>query len=397
MDSEKLRIMFLASHLTNSSGGTKFIFLLAKELSKKHHLTLFLQKTPTFFKNELEDANIDIKIISDCSTGDLKFWLTFPNQIKKQIKYLKNESQKYDVAISIIFPMNILANSINLPHVQHCFQPFAFFWDSILISKLPISQRIFLKIMKKLYGKLDIMYTKKSNIISTPTQEVSNYVKEFYGKDSVPTSAGVDLIFKPSFNSTLKKKYLEQKILIHSTDWTFTKNTNWLIDQFIEISKKIKNIKLLITEIKNSGSERDLAIQKIKKYNLNIELCGFIPESLLPDYYSIADLGIYTGVAFKNSAASLWVLECMACETPVLRTNNTNSEIEHGKTGYLFDIDNPQEFQKYIITLLENDDLRNKFGKSAREFILNHRTWEQIAKLFAENCFYAIDDYKSKF
>jgi len=242
MTPKKLRIMFLASHLTNSSGGTKFVFLLAKELSKKHELTLFLQKPPTFFKNELEDANINVKVLSNCSTGDLKFWLTFSSQIKSQIKYLKNESKKFDVVISIIFPMNIIANSINLPHVQHCFQPFAFFWDPILISKLPLSQRIFLGIMKILYGKLDIEYTKKSNIISTPTQEVSNYIKEFYGKDSVPTSAGVDSIFKPTPNQILEKKYLGQKILIHSTDWTFTKNTNWLIDQFIEIHKKIKKI-----------------------------------------------------------------------------------------------------------------------------------------------------------
>lgn len=393
MISKKLRIMFLASHLTNSSGGTKFVFLLAKELSKNHDLTLFLQKPPTFFKKELEDAGINVKVLSDCSTGDLKFWLTFSNQIKNQIKYMKNESNFFDVVISVIFPMNIIANSINLPHVQHCFQPFAFFWDPMLISKLPLSQRIFLGIMKILYGKLDIEYTKKSNIISTPTKEVSNYIKEFYGKDSVPTSAGVDSTFKPTSNQILEKKYQGKKILIHSTDWTFTKNTNWLIDQLIEINKKIKNIKLIITEVKNSGPERDLAIQKIKKYNLDVELCGLIPESLLPSYYSLADLGIYPGVAFKNSAASLWVLECMACATPVIRTNNTNSEIEHGKTGYLFDVNNTREFQNYVITLLQNDELRTEFGKSAREFILNHRTWEQIAKLFEENCHHAIENY----
>jgi len=82
----------------------------------------------------------------------------------------------------------------------------------------------------------------------------------------------------------------------------------------------------------------------------------------------------------------------MACGTPVLRTNNTSSEIEHGKTGYLFDIDKPQEFQNYVITLLQDDKLRTEFGESAREFILNHRTWEQIAKLFEENCFRAIDN-----
>lgn len=380
--------------MTNSSGGTKFIFLLAKELSEKYNVTLCLQKPPTFFSKELNDSKIDVEVLSDCSTGDKKFWLTFNHQIKKQINYLKNHPKNFDVVISMIFPMNIIANSINLPHLQHCFQPFAFFWDPILISKLPIHQRIFLHIMKKFFGTLDIKYTKKSNVISTPTQEVSDYVKFFYGVNSIPTSAGVDSIFKPVFENELKKKYENKRILIHSTDWTFTKNTNWLIDQFIQIQKEFDNVVLLITEVHQFGSERDLAIQKIKKYNLNVELCGLIPESLLPSYYSIADVGVYPGVAYNNSAASLWVLECMACGTPVLRTNNTNSEVEHGKSGYLFDIENPKEFQNYMIELLQTKELRDKFGINARNFILKNRTWEQIGKLFEKNCLRAIELYK---
>ncbi len=301
----------------------------------------------------------------------------------------------FDVVVSIIFPMNILGNSINLPHLQHCFQPFGYFWDTILIKKLPVTQRFFLFVMKKLYGKLDIEYTKKSDIVSTPTKEVSDYVKEFYGKESIPVSAGVDSIFKPTIDHELVQKYKNCKIIIHSTDWTFTKNTNWLINQFQEISKQIKNIKLLITEVKSTGSERDLALQKIKKYNLDIELCGLVPEKLLPSYYSIADVGVYSGVAFKNSAASLWVLECMACGTPVVRTNNTNSEVTHGESGFLFDIKKPLDFQNYVIKLLNDDKLRDKFGQNATEFISNHRSWTQIANLFEENCRHAIQLHKS--
>jgi glycosyltransferase involved in cell wall biosynthesis len=381
--------------MTNSSGGTKFIFNLVNELSKYHNVVLYLQKPPTVFNEEFKRSGIKVISMSNCSTGDLKFWLRFSSQINKQKLFLKKEAVMFDVVISMIFPMNILGNSINLPHLQHCFQPFGYFWDRILIKKLPIFQRIFLFIMRKLYGKLDILYTQKSDLISTPTKEVSDYVKEFYGKDSIPVSAGVDSIFKPTIDEELAEKYKNNKILIHSTDWTFTKNTNWLIDQFLEISKQIKNIKLLITEVKSAGSERDLALEKIKKYDLDVDLCGLIPEKLLPSYYSIADVGVYPGVAFKNSAASLWVLECMACRTPVVRTNNTNSEVKHGESGFLFDIEKPRDFQNYVITLLTNDKLRDEFGQNATEFISDHRSWSKITNLFEENCLCAIRLHKS--
>lgn len=392
---KKLNIMFLGSHMTNSSGGTKFIFNLVNELSRRHNVVVYLQKPPTVFNNEFKSSGIKVISMSNCSTGDVKFWLTFSSQINKQKSFLKKEAKIFDVVISIIFPMNILGNSIDLPHVQHCFQPFGYFWDSLLIKKLPVSQRIFLSVMKKLYGKLDVEYTQLSDIISTPTKEVSDYVKEFYGKTSIPVSAGVDSIFKSTIDHELAQKYKNNKILIHSTDWTFTKNTNWLIDQFQEISKKIQNIKLLITEVKSTGSERDLAIKKIKKYNLDIELCGFVPEKLLPSYYSIADIGVYSGVAFKNSAASLWVLECMACGTPVVRTNNTNSEVTHGESGFLFDIEKPLDFQNYVIKLFNDNKLRDEFGQNAIKFISNHRSWTKIANLFEENCIHAIQLHKS--
>lgn len=379
------------SHMTNSSGGSRYVFFVIKELSKKHNVTLFLQKPLTFLEKEFENEHIEVIYLSDCSTGDLKFWLTFPFQIKKQIRTLIKVQQNFDVVISSMFPMNILGNSINLPHVQQCFQPFAFFWDKILISKLPLSQRIFLTLMRQLYGKLDLKYTKKSDIVSAPILSVCKYIKEFYNKDAIPVYGGVNPIFKPTLNNQLSNKFKDKKILIHSTDWTFTKNTNWLIEQFGEISKSLDNIVLLITEVKTFGKERDLAIKKIQSDKLNVELCGLIEEELLPSYMTIADIGIYPGVAYKKSAASQWVLECLACGTPVIRTNNTDEEVVHNQTGYLFDISKPLEFQNYVKKLLLDDSLRQEFSINAHKFVSHNRTWEITAKLYEQNCFLAIE------
>jgi glycosyltransferase involved in cell wall biosynthesis len=367
-----------------------------KELSKRHHVRLYLQKPITHLQKEFTDDGIEVVSMSSSSTGDLKFWLNFSGQLKKEIKFLKNEAQNFDVVISSMFPMNILGNSIGLPHVQSCFQPFAFFWDPIVIEKLPLTQRIFLKIMRYKHGKSDIEYTHKSDKLLVPIKPLQKYVSDFYNHDSEVAYAGIDItFFKKTENEGLQQKYKNKKILIHSTDWTGTKNTNWLIDRFIEISSKINNAVLLITEVKSSGPERDKAIKKITENKLqNIKLCGFVPEELLPAYYSMADIGVYTGYAHKNSAASLWALECMSCETPVIRTDNTDEEVRHNETGFLYPVDDAESFQKFVMELLNNEELNLKFGKAARQYIEKTRSWEKTAEVFEQSCFQAISIHK---
>ena len=105
------------------------------------------------------------------------------------------------------------------------------------------------------------------------------------------------------------------------------------------------------------------------RYTKNIELCGFIDSELLPSYYSTADLAAYVGIGEGASAASLFVLECLACETPVIRTDHTDEEVIHGETGYLFAQDDEEGFQKCIIDLCKNKKLRNEMGKYGRTFI----------------------------
>ena len=133
---QKLRIMWLHSHITLPSGGTKYVLQGIKELKKHHSVDFYVQKTLPEYKKMFTDAGIDITVLSQYSTGDLKFWLNFSNQIKKEIKFLQARSQKYDLVISSMFPMNVIASELNLPHLQSCFQPFAFFWDQNMISKL---------------------------------------------------------------------------------------------------------------------------------------------------------------------------------------------------------------------------------------------------------------------
>jgi len=381
---KKLRIMWLFPHLTICGGGTRYILEGLQEFAKYHDVHLYVQKSSPKILQQFLDASIKVTTMSKSSTGDVKFWLNFSNQIDHEIKFLKNEAKNYDIVISCMFPMNIVANSIALPHIQGLFQPFAFFWDPTMISKLPITYRIFLYFLKRKFGNLDVLATQNSNKLTTViSSNIIPISKIYHRNDAIIASAGVNTsFFKKSYESNLFKKYFGKKIILHSTDWTPLKRTNWLIDEFEKVSSKIENVTLLIMEVIDKGRERNIALKKIKERNIqNIEFLGLVDEKLLPFYYSLADVTIYSGVGGAASASYI-VLESLACETPVIRTDFTHDEVEHNKTGFLFKPYDSDNFQNYVIELLKNDELNSQFGKNGRLFVEKNRSWKTFVEIY---------------
>mgnify|MGYP000179090581 FL=1 len=384
---KKLRILWLHPALYLSGGGTRYVSEAIQELSKHHHVVLYVQKAIPKYIEEYKNVGIHVNILSKYSTGDFFFWFNFQNQIKNEIKFLKTIEQDFDLVISSMFPMNVLANSLNLPHLQSCFQPYAFFWDPNMISKLPFFKKTIVKFLKFLYGKYDLNATKKSDKISTVIGDIQFWIEKVYGCKSFVNSVGVNTnFFKPTSNTELKEKYTNKKIILHSTDWTPLKRTSWLVDQFLSLQSEIDNSILLIMEANLQGTERDKVIKKIKEKNItNVELCGFIPEDKLPAYYSLADVTVYCGIGEGAGSASYIVLESMACETPVLRTNLTLDEVEHNKTGFLFKPNDTSTFKIFLKKLLDNPNLALEFGKSGRNFIIKNRSWKKFVLVWEKH------------
>lgn len=383
---KKLKIMWLHSHLSIPSGGTKYVLEVIRELSKNHSVDLYVQKATPHFEQSFKKAGINITTMSKYSTSDVLFWLNFSRHIKNQINFLQNQAKNYDVVISSMFPMNIIANSLNLPHLQSCFQPFAFFWDPLMIEKLPILKRLFLYFLRSKFGKLDIDSTNHSRKILTINNGSKNSILQIYHKDSIPTFMGVDA---HEVNLEIEKKYVGKKIILHSTDWTPLKKTSWLIQQFRLIQKKYPDVVLLITEPKIDPILKRTELEKIKKDAIeNIEFLGTVSSDVLHQYYALADMVVYPGFG-SGITTSLFVLECMAYETPAIVSNDASEDVEDGKTGLVFNTDD--EFQKCILTLLSNDDMRLTLGKQARTYVLQKHSWPNVAKIFETQCLEIIE------
>lgn len=285
-----------------------------------------------------------------------------------------------------MFPMNIIANSIcRKRHVQFIFEPYAFFHDKEMINGYSFVVRNLLKVLKLFYGWLDIKYTKLSNSLMTVNAGVAGWIKKIYGKKAYPTYLIIDTkIFKPTINLKIRKKYFGRKIVLHTTDFTPLKNTAFIIKSFKQVVRQIPNALLLITSPRDVPRRRYELMETARKLDIegNIEFTGFIPNKNLSGYYSLADCAVYAGIGAGASACSYFVLEVMACQTPVVRTSDSTEEVIDGESGYLFKPGDAQTMVKSIICLLKNKPLARQMGINAKRRIDKMYTAGKVAANF---------------
>jgi glycosyltransferase involved in cell wall biosynthesis len=110
-----------------------------------------------------------------------------------------------------------------------------------------------------------------------------------------------------------------------------------------------------------------------------VTFLGFIPRSQLIDLYYSAD--VFAFIPIWNEGFGIPPVEAMAAGVPVVasRSGAVIETVKHQQTGFLVEKDNPQQVADAILTLLENDSLREGMGKCARKHVLHHFTWDRVA------------------
>jgi glycosyltransferase involved in cell wall biosynthesis len=75
-------------------------------------------------------------------------------------------------------------------------------------------------------------------------------------------------------------------------------------------------------------------------------------------------------------------MEAMSCGVPVVAANvpGNNDLVDHNQTGFLFDIQKPDEAAGYISLLMDNSDLWKKFSVSSIEKIKKNFTAAGMAQ-----------------
>ncbi|MFC1992262.1 glycosyltransferase family 4 protein [Chloroflexota bacterium] len=116
----------------------------------------------------------------------------------------------------------------------------------------------------------------------------------------------------------------------------------------------------------------------------NFIFTGSIPYQQIPLYINASEVCVVGGVPptlATKGYSPLKLCEYMACEKPVVVIRTDGMEfVEENDAGLLV---NPQEYQEYadaMVRLLQDQEMSKRMGENGRKWVLENRSWENIAK-----------------
>lgn len=114
-----------------------------------------------------------------------------------------------------------------------------------------------------------------------------------------------------------------------------------------------------------------------------IKWLGFVPYSKVPEALAQMDIFVYPSwhEGFGRS-----IMEALAMEKAVVatRVGGIPDLIKDGENGFLVESHKPSELAQKIRRLIENKELREKFGKNGREWVSKNFEWNDGIKKFAD-------------
>lgn len=110
----------------------------------------------------------------------------------------------------------------------------------------------------------------------------------------------------------------------------------------------------------------------------NVQFVGFIDQNTIITYYNAADVFVLPSL---SDCFPMVILEAMASGLPIIASDigGISELVINNENGLLVQPNHSGLLADSIIYLLDNDDIRNKFGKRGRKLADNY-SWKKIAE-----------------
>lgn len=167
------------------------------------------------------------------------------------------------------------------------------------------------------------------------------------------------------------------KVVLFVGRLTFHKGVNHLIDA----SAIYKDAKYLI--VGGGPMEASLKRQAALSPNAkNIIFAGKASDEELPQYYAACDVLVLPSIT-RLEAFGLVMLEALASGKPIITSDmpGMREVVIDGVDGLLAEPLDPHDIAEKIRALLDNDDLRKRFGANGRMKVEERFTWARVTKL----------------
>ena len=159
------------------------------------------------------------------------------------------------------------------------------------------------------------------------------------------------------------EEYLDgKKNILFLSRLEFRKGLNYLLNAFLLVKREMPDVRLIVA---GSGTRLRRRYERwVRKTGLekDVIFVGFVPEEDKPRYYKTAD--IFSVPATGRESQGLILLEAMAMGKPVVATSIPGyaGVVNHGEDGLLVPPRNYQELSQALLTLLNDEKLRQQMG-----------------------------------
>ena len=378
-----MRILYLQMFPVFGSGSGTYARELAEEVAKKHEVAMVAPEDRELRGVKMYKVNLPVRIAftghpewPDCKmytkVGGKDLSANYLAYFQKTIEAV-NDFKPNIIHVHHLMPLSWIARFVKIAYGLN-------YMVTVHGSELPTLER------DRRYPFLTSEALHKAVRIipnSFWTRDWMNRVlKDGFGDQIRVIPGGVDVDeFKKVNTDDIDRKYdlKGKKVAVFAGKLTPYKGVKYLV----YAAKKIKGEVLILGD----GSERKNLEEIVKKENIkNVRFIGHLGKDtkFLIKFYSRANAFVAPSV--WDEPLGLVILESMACETPVVvtRKGGIPLAVKDGKNGFFIRSRNANDIAEKVNYLFENDEIRRKMGKKAREIAVEKFSWKIIAQRFID-------------
>lgn len=364
---KKIKVVMLGPYLYEMGGVTMHIKKITKYLSFREDIEMHLITIGNKNK-KTKIGNLNIHMI--------KKSLPYPFSIPSLVLFLKHKI--IEVNPDIVHAQGSFAPYSTAAALVRNKYPTLLTMHGILAKELKFHKGInFIFILFIHKPNERYVVSKISNIIAVSLY-VKNVISDMTQSQIYVIQNGIDF---EDIHNVQPHKSIEYPSILFVGGLSKVKGIDTLLNAVPIIRKKILN---LCVYIAGSGPEENKLKELVKELNIeeNVNFLGYILENEKYSYYKSADVCVFPS---RYEPFGIVLLEAMACGKPVVASNvgGIPFVVEEGKTGLLFESGNVEDLADKIMTILKDEELREKMGEAGRERAKEF-TWDKIAERTVE-------------
>ncbi|MHA1907860.1 MAG: glycosyltransferase family 4 protein [Candidatus Thorarchaeota archaeon] len=241
--------------------------------------------------------------------------------------------------------------------------------------------------------------------ISSRVVAVTHYLQKILIRVGVPHNKiavipnGVDTnLFTPTIDTTaIRKRYrLENSVVVlfsgHLEDWA---GLTLLVDLARNLDDQYPSSVILLV---GAGASLTQLFENLSRENLGhmITYAGMHPYYEMPKFTAAADVAlcVFPDTPVSHAASPLKLFEYMSAGRAVVATRVAGTvEVLQEENGVLVPPDDSDSICEAVVDLCKNEDKRKKLGENARNSVVKHYSWEQLATRYLRELEIAIQDW----